>query len=155
MGADLIELLVAEDNPSDAELILESLARHADRDRIHVVHDGEEALAFLFCRGVYVARSMQTPPRLVFLDVKLPKIGGLDVLREMKAHARTRPIPVVMLTSSNIERDVATAYRTGANSYVQKPVDFERFRDTVRLLGAYWLTVNEPPPDSVFDVVDT
>jgi two-component system response regulator len=141
-----IDLLLAEDNPSDAELILESLTDL--RDRIFAVRDGEEALDFLFTRVAVADRVLGALPRVVFLDVKLPKIGGFDVLRALRADSRTRTVPVVMLTSSNLERDVARGYELGANSYVQKPVDFDRFRETVRLLGLYWLSTNEPPPVS-------
>jgi CheY-like chemotaxis protein len=136
-------MLLAEDNPSDAELILESLDRDRLADRIHVVHDGEEALDFLLCRGDYAGPALPAALRLIVLDVKLPKIDGFEILREVKAHQRLRHVPVVMLTSSNVERDVALAYELGANSYVQKPVDFAQFRDTVRQIGVYWLTLNE------------
>jgi CheY-like chemotaxis protein len=117
---------------------------------LHVVHDGEEALEFLFCRGRYAAREFARPPRLVLLDVKLPKVDGLRVLREIKRDPRTAPIPVVMLTSSNIDKDVEQAYVLGANSYVQKPVDFVRFQETVSRVGEYWLTLNEAAPAAVF-----
>jgi two-component system, response regulator len=139
-----VDLLLAEDNPSDAELILESLP--GLRDRIFAVRDGEEALDYLFARVAFADRVHGSLPRVVFLDVKLPKIGGFDVLRALRADSRTRTVPVVMLTSSNLERDVARGYELGANSYVQKPVDFDQFRETVRLLGQYWLSTNEPPP---------
>jgi two-component system, response regulator len=141
-----VDLLLAEDNPSDAELILESLA--SLRERVFAVEDGVEALDFLFARGNFAERALMALPRVVVLDVKLPKIGGLDVLRELRADSRTRGVPIVMLTSSNLENDVARAYELGANSYVQKPVDFDHFRETVRLLGLYWLLTNEPPPAS-------
>jgi len=139
-----VDLLLAEDNPSDTELILESLA--GLRERVFAVEDGVEALDFLFGRGDFAERAHLGLPRVVVLDVKLPKVGGFDVLRELRADPRTRKVPVVMLTSSNLERDVARGYELGANSYVQKPVDFDRFRETVRLLGLYWLSTNEPPP---------
>jgi two-component system response regulator len=139
-----VDLLLAEDNPSDTELILESLA--GLRERVFTVEDGVEALDFLFSRGRFAGRAQSSMPRVVMLDVKLPKIGGFDVLRALRADPRTRRIPVVMLTSSNLERDVARGYELGANSYVQKPVEFDRFRETVRLLGLYWLSINEPPP---------
>lgn len=144
MTSPCIDLLLAEDNPSDAELVLESLA--GLRDRIFAVQDGVEALDFLFARDAFADRALGPLPRVVFLDVKLPKIGGFEVLRALRADPKTRTVPVVMLTSSNLERDVARGYELGANSYVQKPVDFDRFRETVRLLGLYWLSTNEPPP---------
>jgi two-component system response regulator len=146
MTAERVDLLLAEDNPSDSELILASLA--GLRKRIFAVQDGVEALDFLFARAEFADRAHAALPRVVVLDVKLSKIGGFDVLRELRADARTRGVPVVMLTSSNLERDVARGYELGANSYVQKPVDFDRFRETVRLLGRYWLGTNEPPPIS-------
>lgn len=147
-----VDVLLVEDNLSDAELIIEALGRERLAERLHHVHDGAEALDFLFCRGAYEAREFGRPPRLVLLDVKLPKVDGLAVLRELKQDPRTAPIPVVMLTSSNIEQDVTQGYRLGANSYVQKPVDFERFQDAVRRIGLYWLTLNEPAPGLVFQV---
>lgn len=139
-------MLLAEDNPSDADLILAALAKDGYADAIHVVHDGVETLDFAFGRGEYAHRAQEPSPRVIVLDVKLPKVDGFEVLRELRADSRTRSIPVVMLTSSNIERDVTRGYQLGANSYVQKPVDFERFRRTVRQLGLYWMTMNEPPP---------
>ncbi len=145
-----IEVLLAEDNPADAELIIESLRIENLAERLHHVHDGVEALDFMFARGAYEGRALDRPPRLVLLDVKLPKVDGLKVLAELKRDPRTRPIPVVMLTSSNIEHDVARGYLLGANSYVQKPVDFARFHETVARLGAYWLGINEPAPRVVF-----
>ena len=146
MNAERATVLLVEDNPSDAELIIESLTPVAGATGLQLVRDGVEALDYLLCRGPHQGRSFDQAPRLVLLDVKLPRVDGLEVLRALKADSRTRTIPVVMLTSSNIVRDIAVAYRLGANSYVQKPVDFERFRDTVRLIGRYWLSINEPPP---------
>lgn len=151
MTASSVGILIAEDNSADAELILESLRRQHLAQHIHVVCDGVEALDFLFRRGRYAGRALDTPPRLVMLDVKPPKVGGLEVLRAVKQDSVTRVIPVVMLTSSNIERDVALAYELGANSYIQKPVDFERFRERVLRIGLYWLTVNEPAPSAAPD----
>ncbi len=145
-----VEVLLVEDNPADVELTMHSLARQGVTARIHVARDGVEALDFLFCRGAFAARSAAGPPKIVLLDLKLPKIDGLEVLRQLKADPRTRAIPVVMLTSSRMERDVLSSYRLGVNSYVQKPVDFEQFRVAVSQLGLYWLVANEPPPpDSV------
>ena len=140
------DVLLAEDDPADAELILTSLGSTGLTDRVHVARDGEEALDFVFGRGAYAAREIAVLPRLVLLDVKLPKVMGLEVVRQIKLDPRTRPVPVVLLTSSNIDRDVALGYEYGANSYVQKPVDFGEFREAVQRLSAYWLTVNVPSP---------
>lgn len=146
MNKRLIQMLLAEDNGSEADLILASLATIAPTEGIHVVHDGVETLNFVFGRAEYANRALDPCLRLIVLDVKLPKIDGFEVLRELKSDSRTRSIPVVMLTSSNLERDVARGYELGANSYLQKPVNFERFRETIRQLGLYWMTMNEPPP---------
>ena len=140
-----IDLLIAEDNPSDAELIRESLGP-AYAHRLQVAADGAEVLDVLLSRGDSAGRDGEHLPRLVLLDIKLPKVDGLEVLRQLRQDARTRALVVVMLTSSRIEDDVRRAYDLGANSYVQKPVEFERFRTTVRAIGDYWLGINEPPP---------
>lgn len=139
-------MLLAEDNPADADLILASLTKDGFAGAIQIVRDGVETLDFAFCRGEYANRDRDLRLRVIVLDVKLPKIDGFEVLRELKANPQTRSIPVVMLTSSNIDSDVARAYELGANSYVQKPVDFERFRRTVRDLGIYWMATNEAVP---------
>jgi two-component system response regulator len=149
MRAPVVEVLLAEDNPADAELIMLSLGEDMV-GRIQHVHDGEEALDFLLCRASYAQRTFEAPPRLIVLDIKLPKVSGLEVLEEIKRDPRTRAIPTVLLTSSRMEEDVVRAYQLGANSYVQKPVQFERFRQIVHDLGAYWLAVNEPVPSRVF-----
>jgi len=149
MSTPAVEVLLADDNPADAELIMFSLGEDFV-GRIHHVHDGEEALDFLLCRATYAQRSFEVPPRLIVLDIKLPKVSGLEVLEEIKRDPRTRAIPAVLLTSSRIEGDVVQAYRLGANSYVQKPVQFERFRQIVRQIGSYWLAVNEPAPARAF-----
>ncbi len=141
-----IQMLLAEDNASEADLILASLSKVAGADIIHVAHDGVQALDFVFRRGEYDGYDPEPSLRLIVLDVKLPKVDGFGVLREIKMNPVTRCIPVVMLTSSNIERDVARGYELGANSYLQKPVNFERFRETVHQLGLYWMTMNEPHP---------
>ena len=144
--ADEMVILLVEDDPRDEWLTMRELRGANTPGRIEVVHDGEEALDFLFCRGAYSCRSPQSPPRLVLLDLKLPKVDGLQVLREIKSRPETRGIPVVALTSSREERDIADCYRLGVNSYVQKPVDFEQFRKTIQTLGLYWLGINHPPP---------
>ena len=149
MRAPQVEVLLADDNPADAELIMLSLGEDLV-GCIHHVHDGEEALDFLLCRAGYAQRSFEAPLRLILLDIKLPKVSGLEVLEEIKRDPRTRAIPTVLLTSSRMEEDVVRAYQLGANSYVQKPVQFERFRQIVRQLGAYWLGVNERAPSRAF-----
>lgn len=141
-----VEILLVEDDPDDIDLTLHALREHKLANRIHVVQDGEQALNFLFCREKYGNRKPNDQPKLVLLDLKLPKVDGLEVLRVMKSEYRTKAIPVVILTSSKEERDLSGAYELGANSYIQKPVDFTSFRERVKELGYYWLLVNEPPP---------
>jgi len=141
-----IDVLLAEDDPADAELILTSLGGVGLAERVYVARDGEEALDFLLCRAGFAQREPAPVPRLVMLDIKLPKVTGFDVLRQIKHNPRTRLIPVVLLTSSNLARDVTLGYELGANSYIQKPVDFGEFREVVRLVGAYWLTLNVRMP---------
>ena len=150
MKTDEIEILLVEDNPKDLELTLHALRKENLSNSIQVARDGEEALEFLFCRGAYSQRSFDHPPRLIVLDLKLPKVDGLEVLRQIKNDSRTRAIPVAILTSSKEERDLVEGYNIGANSYIQKPVDFNQFRDTVKQLGLYWLVVNQPPPSSSY-----
>jgi len=145
-----VEILLVEDSAEDAELTLHSLRRNNLANRIHWARDGEEGLDFLFCRGEYASRSFHRPPKVVLLDLKLPKVDGLEVLRQLKEDPRTKSIPVVVLTSSREESDVVRGYRNGANSYVQKPVDFDQFREAVRQLGLYWVVTNEPPPEKTF-----
>jgi len=145
-----IEILLVEDNEADAELTIHVLRQDKLAERIQVARDGEEALNYLFCRGVYSARSFDQPPRLVLLDLKLPKLAGQEVLRQVKSDLRTKAIPVVVMTSSVEEKDVTQSYRLGVNSYVQKSVDFDLFRQRVKQLGLYWLDVNEPPPSDTF-----
>lgn len=140
-----IEILLVEDNSDDVELTLHALRRENLANHIHVARDGEEALDFLFCNGSYASRSFERPPRLVLLDLKLPKVDGMEVLRQLKADPRTRSIPVVILTSSKEERDLVQGYGLGANSYIQKPVDFDQFRNTVKTVGLYWLLINQAP----------
>jgi len=144
-----MEILLVEDDPIDLQLTRRELEKD-DRIRIEVARDGEEALDFLLCRGAFAHRSPDHPPKLVLLDLKLPKMDGLQVLREIKARPETRVIPVVALTSSKEEKDVVESYKLGVNSYIQKPVDFEKFRETMRAVGNYWATVNQPPPQKAF-----
>jgi two-component system, response regulator len=144
--ANGIQILLVEDNPADVELTLHALRENKLANSIQVVRDGEEALDFLFCRGGFQNRSYESLPRMILLDLKLPKVDGLEVLRAIKEDPRTRAIPVVILTSSKEDRDLINGYQLGVNSYIQKPVDFTQFRDTVRQLGLYWLVVNAVPP---------
>jgi two-component system response regulator len=143
MNRGFADVLLAEDNPSDADLVFESLRSVVDPRRDHRVHDGVEAIDFLSCTGGYSSRLQDAPLRLVLVDIKLPRIDGLEVLEHIRADPRTALVPVVMLTSSKVERDVLSAYRLGANAYVQKPVDFARFREALRCLGTFWLSINE------------
>jgi CheY-like chemotaxis protein len=145
MTADEIDILLVEDNDDDMELALHTLRRERLANKIFVARDGEEALDFLFCRGAFAQRSFGHPPKLVLLDLKVPKVDGIEVLRQIKADDRTRSIPVVIMTSSKEERDVVNGYSLGANSFIQKPVDFDQFRDTVRQVGLYWMLVNQAP----------
>ncbi len=145
-----LEILLVEDNPEDVELTLHALRQEKLANSIQVARDGEEALDFLFCRGPFSDRSFESPPRVVLLDLKLPKVDGLEVLREMKQDRRTKAIPVVILTASREEKDMVNGYHLGANGYIQKPVDFDNFRGVVKQLGLYWLVINEPPPATAY-----
>ena len=140
-----VEILLVEDNDDDIELTLHALRKENLANHIQVARDGEEALDFLFCNGDFSDRSFDTPPKLVLLDLKLPKVDGMEVLKRLKADERTRTIPTVILTSSREERDLVNGYGLGANSYIQKPVDFQQFRETVKNIGLYWLVINEKP----------
>jgi CheY-like chemotaxis protein len=143
--SDDIEILLVEDNPNDVELTLRALRKLSITERVFVVKDGAEALDFLFASGAYRDRKVETRPKVVLLDLKLPKVDGIEVLRRVKADARTRAIPVVMLTSSQEERDVAESYAIGVNSYIVKPVDFSQFVHAVSELGVYWSVLNKVP----------
>lgn len=140
-----IEILLVEDNPADVELTLRALKKNNIANRVEVAGDGEQALDFIFARGKYKGRNLESFPKMILLDLKLPKIGGLEVLREIKSNAVTRVIPVVVLTSSKEESDIIESYSLGVNSYIVKPVDFDKFVTSVRDLGIYWLLVNQPP----------
>lgn len=146
-----VEILLVEDNPDDAELAVQALRRDKLANEIVIARDGEEALDFIFCRGPHANRSFESPPRLVLLDLKLPKINGLEVLKAIKGDPRTKAIPVVIMTSSREERDLVEGYRLGSNAYVQKPIDFDQFRNVVKDLGMFWLVINEPPPPQAFE----
>lgn len=141
-------ILLVEDNPDDEELTLRALARNHIGNEVIVMRDGQEAVDWLEGTGPYADRNPADIPALILLDLKLPKVDGLDVLRRIRASTHTALVPVVILTSSKEERDRASGYQGGANSYVQKPVDFTAFVDAVRQLGMYWLVLNEPPPTS-------
>ncbi|MBN1453142.1 MAG: response regulator [Anaerolineales bacterium] len=145
MSTDPIEILLVEDNPNDEELTLYALKKNNITNHIQVVHDGAEALEYLFCTGAYAHRKINDPPKVVLLDLKLPKVDGLEVLKSIKSDTRTRTIPVVMLTSSQEERDIVESYQLGVNSYIVKPVDFEQFINVVRQLGLYWMVFNKMP----------
>jgi CheY-like chemotaxis protein len=151
--SDAVEILLVEDNASDAELTLHALRKSKVANLIQHVRDGEEALDFLFCRGSFSGRRFECAPRLVLLDLKLPKVDGLQVLQAVKSDARTKAIPVIVLTSSKEERDLVSSYQFGVNSYIQKPVNFSEFQDVVRQLGMYWLLVNNKPPTAAFSSV--
>ena len=143
--ADQIILLV-EDNPDDVELTLRALKKFNVTNKVVVVTDGAEALDYLFCTGAYADRDQSTKLAVVLLDLKLPKVDGLDVLRRLRADDRTKLLPVVILTTSKDENDIFNGYKLGCNSYVRKPVDFVQFSEAVRQLGVYWLLLNESPP---------
>src|SRR3979490_1500130 len=140
---------LVEENEDGMDLALHALRREKLANRIFVARDGEEALDFLFCRGAFAQRSFEHPPKLVLLDLKLPKVDGMEVLKQVKSDPRTRTIPIVIMTSSKEERDLGAGYNLRANSYIQKPVDFDQFRETVKSIGLYWLLINQPAPTSV------
>jgi two-component system, response regulator len=141
-------ILLVEDNPDDEALTLRALTRNNIGNDVIVARDGEEALDWLFCTGRYASRDPRDQPALVLLDLKLPKIDGLEVLRRLREHRETRLVPVVILTSSREEMDRLQGYSNGANSYVRKPIDFAHFVEAVRQVGLYWLVLNEPPPSA-------
>jgi two-component system response regulator len=139
-------ILLVEDNPDDEALTLRAFQKNKIKNRVVVTRDGVEALDFLFCTGTYAERDPREMPQIVLLDLKLPKVDGLEVLRRIRADERTRLLPIVILTSSNEEKDLIEGYKNGANSYVRKPVDFDQFVEAVQQLGLYWLVLNELPP---------
>lgn len=142
--------MLIEDNDADADLALHALEKSKVVNHIERLPDGEQALDFLFCRGSYSDRSFESPPRLVLLDLKLPKVDGLQVVRELKSDPRTKAIPVILLTASKEERDLVEGYKSGVNSYIQKPVNFDQFQDVVKRLGMYWLLINARVPPAAF-----
>ena len=146
LESDEVQILLVEDNPADAELALHALKKSKIANHILHLVDGAEALDFLFSRGDYSERSAMAHPWMVLLDLKLPKIDGLQVLKEVKENPATKAIPIILLTSSSEERDLVASYQLGVNSYIQKPVNFSEFQEVVRQLGMYWLVLNETPP---------
>jgi two-component system, response regulator len=140
-------IMLVEDNPDDVELTLRAFRKNNIANNTVVVRDGVEALDYLFCRGPYSSRNVKELPRLILLDLKLPKMNGLQVLEQIRATEHTKLLPVVILTSSKEEADLMASYSNGANSYVRKPVDFNQFVEAVRGIGLYWLLINEAPPE--------
>jgi two-component system response regulator len=149
MNSD-VEILLVEDNEDDIELTMVALKKNRLANTICVLRDGEEALDYLFCRNQYASRNPANSPRVILLDIKLPKVDGLEVLREIKSNIATKSIPVVVMTSSKEQRDMVEGYQLGVNSYIQKPVDFDQFREIIKQLGFYWLVINQPPPPAAF-----
>ena len=146
MSTHAVDVLLVEDNPNDAELAIRQLKKHHLANNLFHVEDGEAALDFLFGTGQFERKQdILFPPKLVLMDIQMPKLNGIDVLRKMKSDDRTKRIPVVILTSSNQDPDINTCYALGASSYIVKPVDFERFSTAIRDLGFYWLLLNQPP----------
>ena len=141
----IVELLLVEDNPEDLKMTLRALKKANLANHIHIVRDGAEALQFIFCEGEYAGRKIENAPKVILLDLKLPKVDGKEVLERIKSDPRTKMIPVVMLTSSKEQSDVVDSYNLGVNSYIVKPVNFERFAAAVQDLGMYWLLHNQPP----------
>jgi two-component system, response regulator len=142
---NIVEILIVEDTPQDLELALRALKKANITNRIHVARDGAEALEFIFCEGAYADRKLENGPKVILLDLKLPKVDGLEVLKRIKNDPRTKTIPVVVLTSSKEQSDVVESYKLGVNSYIVKPVNFEQFAKAVQDLGMYWLLLNQPP----------
>ena len=145
-----VEILLVEDSPEDADLAIRSLRRSNIANHIQVAEDGAEALDVLFCRGAHKDRVFSHPPKLVLLDLKLPKVSGLEVLRAIRGDPRTKAIPVVIFTSSKEEKDLISGYNLAVNAYAQKPVNFEQFNETVKQIGMFWMLVNQTPPTEAF-----
>jgi CheY-like chemotaxis protein len=145
MNESEVDILLVDDSQDDVDLTLHALRSENLANHVFVARDGEEALDFLFCSGPHAGRSFDHPPKLVLLDLKMPKVDGMQVLKQVKGDERTRTIPVVLMTSSREERDMVSGYGLGVNSYIQKPVDFDDFRKAVKLLGLYWLVTNQAP----------
>ncbi len=142
---EAVEILIVEDNPDDLEMAVHALRKMNLANHIQVARDGVEALDFVFCRGPHAARKIERGPKVILLDLKLPMVDGLEVLRAVKGDPRTKEIPVVVLTSSKEQNDVIESYQLGVNSYIVKPVDFDQFAQAVQKLGLYWLLLNQPP----------
>ena len=142
---NLVEILLVEDNPDDLELTMRALENAKIGNRVEVARDGAEALEFIFCEGPYATRKIEDVPKVILLDIKLPKVDGLEVLKRIKGDPRTQMIPVVMLTSSKEQNDLVESYQLGVNSYIVKPVAFEGFLSAVKELGMYWVLLNQPP----------
>jgi CheY-like chemotaxis protein len=142
---NIVEILIVEDNPQDLDLAQRALRKAKLTNHIHVARDGEEALQFIFCEGPHSRRKIENGPKVILLDLKLPKVDGLEVLKRIKSDPRTETIPVVVLTSSKEQSDVVESYHLGVNSYIVKPVNFEQFSEAVQKLGMYWLLLNHPP----------
>jgi two-component system, response regulator len=147
MSLDEIEILLVEDNPTDAELTMRALKRKNLMNRLVWVKDGAEALDFLFAKGEFSDRNPDDLPKLILLDLRMPKVDGLEVLHKIKENEKTRKIPVVVLTSSKEDRDIVESYKLGVNSYVSKPVEFDEFIDAVSTMGFYWILINKPPSE--------
>jgi len=144
-ATSVVEILIVEDSPNDAEMALRALKKNNLANNVLVLSDGEMALDFIFAKGKFAGRKEAPRPKIILHDLKLPKVDGLEVLKEIKSHAETKIIPVIVLTSSREESDLITSYRLGVNSYIVKPVDFDKFVDAVRDLGLYWLLLNQQP----------
>jgi len=145
MIENCVEILLVEDNPHDIKLAMYAFKSNNVANKVQVVRDGAEALEFIFCTGRYAHRNIENSPKVILLDLKLPLVDGTEVLRRIKADPRTEMIPVVVMTASKEERDIAETYHLGVNSYIVKPVDFDQFTEVVKQLGFYWMLLNQPP----------